>query len=70
MKPIVDEAVKRLGYKAHVQLICNPVDIEKQKFDQLPVLMVNDQVIVEGKVPSIFTMPALIQKSVDKNTEK
>ncbi len=70
MKPIVDEAVSRLGLQAHIQLISSPLDIEKQNFDQLPVLMVNDQVIVKGRVPSIFTMPALIVEAIEKNTAK
>jgi len=66
MKPIVDEAVKRLGLNAHIHLVCSPMEIEKQGFDQMPVLMVDGQVIVQGRVPSIFTMPALIKEAVDK----
>ncbi len=66
MKPIVDEAVKRLGLKASVHLVCSPMEINRQNFDQMPVLTVNGETIVQGRVPSIFTMPALIQEAVEK----
>jgi len=42
------------------------MEIEKQGFDQMPVLMVDGQVIVQGRVPSIFTMPDLIRQAIEK----
>jgi len=41
------------------------MEIEKQNFEQLPVMKVNGQVIVQGRVPSIFSMPDLIRQSLD-----
>ena len=64
MKPIVDEAVRRLQLKAEVKLVCYPAEIKQQGIQQQPALMVNGQIVVQGKVPSIFTMPDILQNAL------
>lgn len=69
MKPIVDEAVKRLQLDASVELICYSAEIERQGIKNPPALVVNGQIVVEGRVPSIFTMPDLLRNAVKEISE-
>lgn len=66
MKPIVDEAVKRLQLEAVIRIICSPAEIQHREIKHLPALLINGSVVVEGRVPSIFTMPQLIQTAIEK----
>jgi hypothetical protein len=66
MKPIVDEALKRLQVDAAVTIICSPAEIERQGIKHLPALLIDGRVVVEGRVPSIFTMPRLIQTAIER----
>jgi hypothetical protein len=66
MKPIVDEAVKRLQLKAAIHIICSPAEIQHKGINNLPALLINGSLVVEGRVPTIFTMPQLIQTAIEK----
>ncbi|MEN1758970.1 thioredoxin family protein [Anoxynatronum sibiricum] len=69
MKPVVDEAIRRLHLKASVTLVCSPAAIEKDGIQCLPALFLNQQLVVAGRVPSIFTMPDLLKQAInEKNT--
>ncbi|SMP43828.1 thioredoxin family protein [Anoxynatronum buryatiense] len=66
MKPVVDEALRRLQLKASVTLVCSLAVIEKDGIQSLPALFVNRQLVAAGHVPSIFTMPDLLKKAVNE----
>jgi len=66
MKPVVDEALRRLQLKATVTLVCSPAAIEQAGVPSLPALYVNQQLVVAGRTPSIFTMPHLLQQAMDE----
>ncbi|WP_371723383.1 thioredoxin family protein [Isachenkonia alkalipeptolytica] len=58
----MDEALKRGNLKSEIIMICNPLEFEKYGVTKTPALIINDEIAVEGWVPSIFKMPDILEK--------
>lgn len=59
---VVDAALKKLNYNYKFQIIASPYEISKYNISKTPALIVNNQIIVEGEVPSVLDMMDILGK--------
>jgi len=66
LAPIVDAALEQLGLNYDFEIIANISEIVKYGVSYMPALVINDEVIFEGKVPSILEMPDILKNAMSK----
>ncbi len=61
MAPIVDEALKMLKWNYKYELIENPKILAKLGIKNSPAMIVNDKIIIEGRIPNVLQMIEILE---------
>ena len=62
LEKLTQQAVEELGLQANIIKVDDIVEIMKYKVMATPALVVNDTVVLKGKVPKLDKLKALLQK--------
>lgn len=61
LAPIVDEALKMLKWNYKYELIENPKILAKLGIKNSPAMIVNDKIIIEGRIPNVLQMIEILE---------
>lgn len=61
MAPIVDEALKMLKWNYSYELIENEKILSQLGIKKSPAMIVNDKIIIQGRVPNVLQMIEILE---------
>lgn len=60
---VVDGALRKLGYNHRFQIIANPNDFPNYGVSKTPALIIDDKIVIEGRVPTILEMVEILKEA-------
>ena len=65
LAPVVDWALRELKLSYTFELIENPTILQEMNITKTPAMMINGEIVLEGRIPSGLEMISILKKSFD-----